>query len=269
MKVTEIEGSSGSRGRFAPGRKARRLFEVMRQEGVRATADVLAKRLVRLPLLAREDRRWDQVHGVSTEGHMGLDDLTVIGRNKARGFASVASPVRVVRAMLNALRVDFGSVTFVDFGSGKGRALLIASEFGFRSIIGVEFSPELARIATSNVAAFSSSDQRCRDIQIVCGDAADFEIPATDCVLYFNNPFSEPVMRAVLDNIQRSHSEHAQTIYILYQQLRHESDRTDNLSLLRATGFLRLSRPRLRSLADRLLLGSHRMVIYEPLDGAT
>src|SRR5713226_561215 len=42
-------------------------------------------------------------------------------------------------------------VTFVDLGCGKGRALILAHEAGFRNLIGVEMSPKLAAAARSNL----------------------------------------------------------------------------------------------------------------------
>jgi predicted RNA methylase len=44
-----------------------------------------------------------------------------------------------------------GETTFVDIGSGKGRALIIAAEYAFKRIIGVEYSPSLATICRRNL----------------------------------------------------------------------------------------------------------------------
>jgi len=46
-------------------------------------------------------------------------------------------------AMVSSLNLRFEDFTFIDFGSAKGRALLLASEFPFKKIIGVDFSPKL------------------------------------------------------------------------------------------------------------------------------
>jgi predicted O-methyltransferase YrrM len=52
-------------------------------------------------------------------------------------------------------------LTFIDFGSGKGRALWMASEYPFRQLIALEFSPELHRIAEANITRYFSPTQRC------------------------------------------------------------------------------------------------------------
>lgn len=81
---------------------------------------------------------------------------------------------------------------FVDVGCGKGRPLLIASRYGFRRLIGVEYSERLCRVARKNLA-----DQA----EIVCQDAADFRFPDGPLFVYFHNPFGESVLTSVLSNL--------------------------------------------------------------------
>jgi hypothetical protein len=45
--------------------------------------------------------------------------------------------------------------TFIDLGSGKGRVLLMAAAYGFKRIIGVEFMPELHRVAEENIRKYT------------------------------------------------------------------------------------------------------------------
>jgi len=44
---------------------------------------------------------------------------------------------------MQAMPIDLSKFTFIDLGAGKGRALLMASDYLFQKIIGVEFMPEL------------------------------------------------------------------------------------------------------------------------------
>jgi hypothetical protein len=50
------------------------------------------------------------------------------------GYFAVAPSVfhAIMRAMLEQLHLDFQRFRFVDLGSGKGRALLLASDYPFR-----------------------------------------------------------------------------------------------------------------------------------------
>lgn len=120
------------------------------------------------------------------------------------------------RDLLSKLFVDFADFTFIDLGSGKGRALLLASEYPFRQIIGVEIQPELHAIAEQNIVAFSSPTQKCNRISLWCGDAREFAFPSEPLVLYLFNPFPEYVFQTVLANIEASLRRHPRPIYIVY-----------------------------------------------------
>src|SRR5579883_1856526 len=62
-----------------------------------------------------------------------------------------ASQPSIIRAALRALPPLEG-FTFIDLGCGKGRALIVATEFPFRAICGIEYSDELAAVARRNAA---------------------------------------------------------------------------------------------------------------------
>jgi predicted RNA methylase len=90
------------------------------------------------------------------------------------------------------LQISYEDFVFIDFGAGKGRTLLIASLFGFKRIIGVEFARELVEIARENVKRFV-----CR-AEIMHADAAEYRVPDDNLVAYFYNPFGPEVLRRVL-----------------------------------------------------------------------
>jgi len=107
--------------------------------------------------------------------------------------------------------------TFIDLGSGKGRVLLMAADYPFKRIIGVEFMPELHRAAQENIAGYSSDRQRCRLIESVCMDARDFQFPPEPLVAYLFNPFSEATFVAVLENLRQSVEQSPRPVYIAYR----------------------------------------------------
>ena len=114
------------------------------------------------------------------------------------------TPVRTIREILAALPLRHEDVAFVDFGCGKGRAVLVASDFPFRKVIGVEFSQDLCAIAERNVTRYSSYSHGCRSIEIRHLDAADYAVPEDVGVCYFYEPFSATVAEKVLENIELS-----------------------------------------------------------------
>src|ERR1700691_1972444 len=70
------------------------------------------------------------------------------------GYFAVAPSVlhSVMQALRDRLQLDYRRFSFVDVGSGKGRALLLACDYPFREIMGIELSPELDRVARANIA---------------------------------------------------------------------------------------------------------------------
>ncbi|MFF7160430.1 class I SAM-dependent methyltransferase [Streptomyces sp. NPDC008086] len=114
------------------------------------------------------------------------------------------SPAGTLRAVISQVPVNYEDVAFIDFGSGKGRVLLVASEFPFKRIIGVELSGHLCDIATRNVTQYDSTAKKCDDIDIRHQSAESFEIPDDAGVFYFYEPFSSTVTEKVLENIERS-----------------------------------------------------------------
>jgi hypothetical protein len=113
--------------------------------------------------------------------------------------------------------------TFIDLGSGKGRVLLMASDYPFKRIIGVEFMPELHRAAEQNIANYSNDRQRYRQIETVCMDARDFQFPLEPLLVYLFNPFDEPAFARVLENLRHSLEQVPRAAYIAYRFTEFES----------------------------------------------
>jgi SAM-dependent methyltransferase len=121
-----------------------------------------------------------------------------------------------------ALAIDFADFLFIDLGSGKGRTLLMASEYPFRKIIGVELLPELDQIAQENIRKYSSANQKCRILESICADVCEFEFPAEPIVLYLFNPVSESGLARVIGNLERSLMASPRKAVVLYHNPEHE-----------------------------------------------
>jgi hypothetical protein len=122
--------------------------------------------------------------------------------------------------MLGGLRgliqSDFHDFVFVDLGSGKGRTLLMASDYPFKRIVGVELLPELRRIAEENLKAYKSEAQKCFALESVCDDATDCSLPVEPMVLYLFNPFPEAGLKRMIANLENSLRERPRKVYVLY-----------------------------------------------------
>jgi len=119
------------------------------------------------------------------------------------------------RETLAMLNVDFRGFTFVDIGSGKGRALLMAAEHPFRRVIGVEILPQLHAIAEKNLATFTDGRQ-CDNVVSLCMDAARFEFPEEPLVWFLFNPLPEPALKQVAARVAASLDRRPRTAYLIY-----------------------------------------------------
>ena len=150
------------------------------------------------------DRRFDRRYRVTTSGFRTLHELGLSGSAK-ESHDYRGTPVTLFNAALSqSLRIDWSLFEFVDYGSGMGKALLLAARFPFRRITGVEFSAELHEVAKANIAKWRLPDQRCRKVRSVLADASTWPLPQGHCLLYFFNPFRESLLRAVLRGIVRA-----------------------------------------------------------------
>ncbi len=110
----------------------------------------------------------------------------------------------------------FRDFTFIDLGSGKGRTLLMASDYPFVRILGVELLPSLHQIAQENLRRYKSESQKCFTLESICADATAFQLPADPLVIFLFNPFPESGMRQVIANLDQSLREHPRPVYVLY-----------------------------------------------------
>jgi hypothetical protein len=124
--------------------------------------------------------------------------------------------------MQEQLHLDFERFSFVDVGSGKGRALLLASDYPFREIVGIELSHELERIARANIAQYTEARPGPPVISLQ-GDAADFPWPSGPLIIYMWNAFTEPVMERVFHNLEASLAQEPREVYLIYMHPELES----------------------------------------------
>jgi SAM-dependent methyltransferase len=163
---------------------------------------------------------FDQAHGVNTEGEYAgwtyLSDLDIASPNwiDARDYTAI-EPERFKRVMA-CFDIPWDRYTFVDFGSGKGRALLLASEFPFKEIIGLEFSPELHRIAETNIGLYHSESQKCRDVQSLNVDFTEFSLPNEPLVLFFFDPCRGSALAKAIRRIGASLRDNPNPVYAAY-----------------------------------------------------
>jgi SAM-dependent methyltransferase len=161
-------------------------------------------------------RAWDLVHGVDTCGEIPLLDLDFENEHKTPGLEYQSHHPAIIRDGLMSLNIPCQDYAFVDFGCGKGRVLLVASEFPFRRITGVEFAPQLADTAKRNLQTYRAKNQKCFELEVITADASEYELAHEPQVLYFYSPFARSVMDRVVRNIEASLQKSPRDLLILF-----------------------------------------------------
>lgn len=164
-----------------------------------------------------ESRRFDRDHGVATHAVLFLEDLDpdAVGDAGAHATHYEAVPVSDFRALLARVPQDvIASSTFVDIGAGMGRGMLLASEYPFKQILGIEVSPGLLEVAKMNLASVRALRQGCADLRIVRDDARIYDYPPGDLVVFLYNPFDDEALRATLGAVL--HRRNPGTTWLVY-----------------------------------------------------
>ena len=162
--------------------------------------------------------------GTQTGGIQSIFDLQVVGENARHGLSHIASDPQQFTDTMMSLGLDFASYTFVDLGSGKGRALILAAEFPFRRLIGVEFAAELTEAARANLAAPAVAKLANSRVELVCCDAANYEFPQEPLMIYLFNPFGAAIIRRIAQNALASWRSDPRPVEIIYMNPVHVSE---------------------------------------------
>jgi predicted RNA methylase len=105
--------------------------------------------------------------------------------------------------------------TFVDLGSGKGKAILIAGMAPYDRVVGVEIDAELARVAQRNIKQLGHK-QRAGVIETVTASVVDWEVPDDASVIFMHNPFFGETFRQAMINVFASYDRNPREMHIVY-----------------------------------------------------
>lgn len=180
----------------------------------RAAADTLT-----LVLGYRPDRdaSFDRKFSTDTGGSVATSELGIANpESRDRAILYLASPPRVTRWMLDNIGIDHRTFSMVDLGCGKGRVLLVASDYPFERIVGVEISPALCEIARANVERYQPRSRRCRAVEVQNVDATAFEFPATNLLLHLYHPFEPSLTSEVLSRLEQSVRARPRKVVVAY-----------------------------------------------------
>jgi SAM-dependent methyltransferase len=161
-------------------------------------------------------RQFDRKYGLDTAEIIYPSALGIAALDAEQSVEYEACTPEMLAGALSNLSIQFQDYVFVDLGSGKGVAVLSASLFPFKHIVGIEWSQRVARIARENARKFTHPQQVCRSIELLDGDATTYELPYEPLVIFMYNPFKEPLVRRFVDNLRRSLEQRPRHVVIVY-----------------------------------------------------
>lgn len=162
------------------------------------------------------DLLFDLRYRIDTINTEQLENLDIDSPNKQYGVYYEGTNAYIFKKTFSSFKINEAESVFVDFGSGKGKAMFMAAERGFRKVIGVEFSRELVEICRKNLEVFKKKSKSKTEFEIIHGDASQYEIPAEANLLFFSNPFNETLTTRVIENILRSYDKTPREVWIVH-----------------------------------------------------
>jgi SAM-dependent methyltransferase len=170
-------------------------------------------------LILREEIRGEYRFGIQTTGADNLHSLAKQGVNTEH--ASIYMPVSYV--LLEKLLAQLPpncKEHFFDFGCGKGRALCVAAQWGFKKVSGVDFSEKFCRQAQKNLKRIKPKIKGTT-CTVLHGQAEDTPLPDdVDCVFLFN-PFDESILARVMERIAASRIVNPRMLHLIYVNPQH------------------------------------------------
>lgn len=176
-------------------------YQVLHRPGVRRWVQ-------KVPLVRRIYTGWvrqhpiDRHYGTDTSGYMSVEEIHARMAAKLDITPYAGSQPSIARRALSSLPQVAG-YTFVDLGCGKGRPMIVASEFPFADIVGVEISPELVKVAESNSAVVRTKYPERTPIRVVEGNAFHFMPDSSRIVFFLYNSFPKDGVIELVRGIER------------------------------------------------------------------
>lgn len=148
---------------------------------------------------------FDFLHKVNTRGYVDLTTLNVTTDIK---YATIyqGSNYYILNKFFKIYQKLVKNSTVIDFGSGKGRILILAIKYGAKSCIGVEFAKELIDISLTNLESYKLNNSLKTEIELIHDSALNYEFDETEDFIFFYNPFNEKILNPILQKILQLHT---------------------------------------------------------------
>jgi len=175
---------------------------------------------------------FDQLHGTDTSGLIPADTIargTDIKPAELTAYYGIAPSILQTLLDLWLQRLHFPApieqTVFLDVGSGKGRAALLASRFPFLHVEGIELNRALAQIAVANAEIWQQSPHAAQlaPIDLHHADALRHPLPEAPTLAFLFHPFELPILRRFLRRIEASLARNPRPFDLVYVNAEHGS----------------------------------------------
>jgi hypothetical protein len=158
---------------------------------------------------------FDRKYGVRTSGYIGLRD-TSFDRSRLRD-ATAYGPVNGwgFRRLLKKLNL---STTLHFLSSGLGRACIIAAEYGFENVKGVELASGLCAVARENIANCRLPNSCKESKPMIEGGVLDYCEHSDDDVFFMYRAFSVEFLRDVWKKLAGRAARRESRLTIIYAE---------------------------------------------------
>jgi SAM-dependent methyltransferase len=175
---------------------------------------------------------FDQLHGTDTSGLIAGD---IIARGTGVPVEELTAYYGIAPSILHRLLdhwlqrtaplAPLSRTVFLDVGAGKGRAMLLASQYPFLRVEGVELNATLTGVARSNIALWQNdaTSEALAPIVLHHADATKHALPAEATLAFLFHPFELPILRRFLRHVETSLAHNPRPFDLLYANAEHGS----------------------------------------------
>ena len=172
-----------------------------------------------------DDYLFDLKHGTRTAGTYSKSGIEKSNPNlKGTVVQYQGTPSRLFQCAMKDLDSSVLKGDFIDFGCGRGKVLLMAFDYSFKKLYGVELSEKLAKQTEQNLENYGAKKKKKASANICLGDARFFLIPPTASVFFFYNPFTWSIFEQVVENILESLRRHPREARLIYINDQHRKE---------------------------------------------
>lgn len=158
---------------------------------------------------------FDKEFGIETSGILSTEDIHPDKQLTALISPYIGSQPSIVRRGLSALGT-YGDYTFIDYGCGKGRPIVVAGEFPFQSVTGIELSPNLAATARLNIAKVARRFPERQGVTIVCADVCDFPLPPDKLACFNYHAFGPEIVARIIKKFETALAGDTPHMFLIY-----------------------------------------------------